>query len=500
MKMEEKKMSKEAESLAGEIMELSRNVLLVRLRFLEPAFFQLKLVPDPSVTYATDGWSIRYGFLHVLRSYQIGKGLVSHDYLHMLFHNIFHHPFVGKGVDPYLWNLAADVAVEASIRELNLPETACPRDGAMEDLLEQWKKEVPFFSAETLYHYFTKLHLTPEEAETLREPFLADEHEAWYEHTKENSEDTSHQDDDGKQNENPGNEPSEGQEEEKKDGQQQNGGQEDSEDVRYEEPKDRKTPLPTRKELQKEWKEISSRIQTDLETASSKWGDKAGTILHNLKACTKEKADYAQLLRRFSVLGETIRTNDEEFDYIYYTYGLHLYGNVPLIEPLEYQEVRRIRDFVIVLDTSASVDGDLVQAFVKKTWNILSQEENFFKKFNLHIIQADTKIQEDRKITSTKEMEAYLNSMQLHGFGGTDFRPAFEYVNGLIKEREFSNLKGLLYFTDGEGTFPQKQPPCQTAFVFVEDASDPEKYEHVKVPAWAVKVILDEDGIRTTEV
>ena len=69
---------------------------------------------------------------------------------------------------------------------------------------------------------------------------------------------------------------------------------------------------------------------------------------------TREKQDYREFLRKFARMGEQIRVNDDEFDYVYYCYGLKRYGNLPLIEPLEYVEERRIRDFVIAIDTSAS--------------------------------------------------------------------------------------------------------------------------------------------------
>ena len=48
-----------------------------------------------------------------------------------------------------------------------------------------------------------------------------------------------------------------------------------------------------------------------------------------------EKCDYAEFLNKFMVMGETMQINDDEFDYIFYTYGLQLYKNMPLIEPLE---------------------------------------------------------------------------------------------------------------------------------------------------------------------
>ena len=53
---------------------------------------------------------------------------------------------------------------------------------------------------------------------------------------------------------------------------------------------------------------------------------------------------------------------------------MKLYKNMPLIEPLEYKEVKKIRDFVIAIDTSASVQGELVEHFLRKTCEILLQE------------------------------------------------------------------------------------------------------------------------------
>ena len=76
------------------------------------------------------------------------------------------------------------------------------------------------------------------------------------------------------------------------------------------------------------------------------------------------------------------------------------------------------------------------------------------------------------------------------GLGGTDFRPVFALVDELVKNREFGNLKGLIYFTDGYGTFPERKPDYQTAFVFVED-----EYNNPDVPPWAIKLVLQKDEI-----
>ena len=80
-----------------------------------------------------------------------------------------------------------------------------------------------------------------------------------------------------------------------------------------------------------------------------------------------------------------------------------------------------------------------------------------------------------------------MRDMRLKGFGGTDFRPVFDYVNLLIEKGEFSDLRGIVYFTDGQGTFPQRPPAYDAVFVFLDDG-----YSDPKVPPWALKVILDE--------
>ena len=236
-------------------------------------------------------------------------------------------------------------------------------------------------------------------------------------------------------------------------------------------------------------------MQVDLETFHKQRGTQAGNLIQNLSALNRERYDYADFLRKFAVFGEVMRIDDDTFDYNFYTYGMQLYGNMPLIEPLEYKDEKRIREFVIAIDTSGSVRGKTVQQFLQKTYNILKQQESFFSKVNIHIIQCDAAIQEAVKITSQEEFDSYLKTMQLHGFGGTDFRPVFAYVEELLRQKELTDLQGLLYFTDGYGAFPQRQTPYRTAFVFLENESN--NYE---VPVWAMRVILEEQALNDSGI
>jgi len=370
--------------------------------------------------------------------------------------------YIHSMVDQDLWDLACDVAVEDIINNLGLSTCIIQRQASQVAELDKLRKEVKQLTAEKLYRYFRD-H-PPQALETLRELFWGDDHTPWYYPQKSQVTVGVGENRGGQQNQDAeayaGN---------------TNGwsGRDGSGGISA--------------SMEQTWKNIAQHMQMDLETFSKVQGTQAGPLAQYLRTVNREKYDYAAFLKKFSVRDEVMRLDPDEFDYIYYTYGLKLYRNMPLIEPLEYREVNRIREFIIAIDTSGSVAGELVQKFIQKTYNILKSTESFFSKINLHIIQCDTAIQEDVKITCQEEFDKYLKAMTIKGLGGTDFRPVFGYVDDLRREKEFQNLKGLIFFTDGYGTFPERKPDYDVAFVFVED-----EYNEPDVPPWAIKLVLQE--------
>lgn len=437
----------QAETLAREVLLLSRNTLLVNLRFLDAALSQFVLTPAP-LPFATDGQKLYYDPRHVLLRYKEEKEQAVRDYLHLVMHCVFRHMYIHSLVGKSLWDLACDIAVEEVINGLGLPSTAAKRQEQQTAELNRLRKEVKQLNAEKLYRYF--LYHPPQDPERLRELFRGDDHTPWYPQPK-----LQVVAGDGENNLSGGN-----------------------------------SFGSLSAAAEQVWTDISARMQMDLETFSKLQGDRAGALTQNLRAVNREKYDYTAFLKKFAVRGEVMRLDPDEFDYVYYTYGLKLYRNMPLIEPLEYREVKRIREFVIAIDTSGSTSGELVQMFVQKTYHVLKSTESFFSKINLRIIQCDADIQEDVKITSQEEFDAYIKTMTIKGLGGTDFRPVFAYVDQLRRRREFQHLKGLIYFTDGYGTFPEKKPDYDAAFVFVE-----EEYNTPDVPPWAIKLVLQKDEI-----
>ncbi len=80
--------------LALDTLSLSRNELLVKLRFLDVALSSLEPVRLDGATIATDGRHIIYDPRHVLRRYKLAKEAPVRDYLHMVLHCVFRHMFV----------------------------------------------------------------------------------------------------------------------------------------------------------------------------------------------------------------------------------------------------------------------------------------------------------------------------------------------------------------------------------------------------------------------
>ena len=456
--LEERK--EKLEKLSRDVLMLSRNTLLVNLRFLDTALSQFEFFPIETSGLLTDGKYILYNPVHILKNYKQAKEIPIRDYLHIVMHCVFRHMYMDPTLNRSYWDIACDIAVENIITELDLKAVETFREDKQRDFISKLKQELKFITAEKIYAYLKDNVADPVEMAQLRGLFYADNHEIWYMSEEEIS--TAF----GLSYENTDSAKSDG------DGEESN----------------RKSAFSA--EMSQIWSDISERIQVDIETFGKQKGNIPGSMTQNLKAVNREKYDYTTFLKKFAVMGEAMKINDDEFDYIFYTYGLRLYEKMPLIEPLEYKEIKAINEFVIAIDTSGSTSGELVQRFVQKTYNILKSTESFFSKINLHIIQCDADIQEDKKITCQEDFDEYLKTMQIRGLGGTDFRPVFEYVEQLRKDKEFINLKGLIYFTDGFGAFPERKPDYDTAFIFIDD-----EYNNPDVPPWAIKLVLQSDEI-----
>lgn len=221
------------------------------------------------------------------------------------------------------------------------------------------------------------------------------------------------------------------------------------------------------------------------------WSGETRNVTQKIRLSGARRHDYRDLLKSLARWGEEMKLNDNEFQYASYLYGLEHYDGMPLLEPLEYEETSRIRELAIVIDTSASCSHSLTQAFLEETRNLLLEEDLFFHPFNLHILQCDKEVERDDKVTSSEDLKDYIDTLEICGMGGTDFRPAFSHIRYLQDCREFTDLSAILFFTDGSGLYPSEAPDARTVFIFLKG-----HYEAIDVPDWAEILVLETNETR----
>ena len=436
------------EKTAEKIVRLTQDQLVSYLPFFNRAILRMpirflredEIRFDLEVDFGCDGDYIYGAADAIIQYYKTDFRYFLRLYLHMILHCLFSHPFQYDMMIFDLWDISCDIAVENTISELKLSDMSLPDDHKRGHVIYELKKKFDVLTAENIYNYY-RWH--PKESKELQQNaglFHMDNHQFWADYRNLISRDNFSDSD-------------------KKEGKGENS--------------------------KKFWDKVGKTVMLDVQSFDKFQELVPGSAIDNIKNIKREKYNYTEFLKRFTKLNEEIRVNQEEFDYIYYTYGMKLYGNMPLIEPLEYQESKKIHDFVIAIDTSGSCQGSVVRSFLRKTAAILKDSTSFFTSMNVHIIQCDSMIQHDQKITSEKDFDDYLIDLNVQGFGGTDFRPVFEYVDELIKKKELNDLKGLIYFTDGIGTYPKAAPPYPTAFLVLDDEN-----EKPEVPPWAIKYMI----------
>jgi predicted metal-dependent peptidase len=106
---------------------------------------------------------------------------------------------------------------------------------------------------------------------------------------------------------------------------------------------------------------------------------------------------------------------------------------------------------VVAIDSSGSIDDTLLSEFLSEVNFLMSM----VARYQIELLVCDEKIQEHKTFTSGEALECSVK-----GASGTDFRPVFAFV-----EREFDDVKLLLYFTDLEGIFPHKPPNYEVKWV-----------------------------------
>jgi predicted metal-dependent peptidase len=121
---------------------------------------------------------------------------------------------------------------------------------------------------------------------------------------------------------------------------------------------------------------------------------------------------------------------------------------------------------LVALDTSLSMPDEVLAEVARQLRQVAEHAD-------LVVAEIDT------EVAHVGPFDGLLTT--IHGRGGTDLRPAFEpaFLGA-------HDVAGVIYFTDGDGPFPESPPPVPTLWVLTKD-------EGFACP-WGARVVLDVEG------
>lgn len=405
--------------------ETAKTKLYIAMRFLGLALGSLTLEEDNKLLCcATDGFKFYYNSAYI----DLSKGkTLNRAYLHSVLHCLYRHIIMKNSRDKFLWDISCDIAVERVIDSVMHKCVQRQQSQERATVYALFRAEKSSFTAQSIYSIFKAKNFDQETLKSISAEFYIDNHSLWY---------------------------------------------------------DENTPKQTLESVMQKWGKIGERTDSEAQTFARESAESAEELVTALNISNRNDKSYSELLRKFSVRQEVLKPDEDSINTSFYMYGFSLYGNLALVEPQETKEEKKIRTFAVIVDTSMSCSEETVRKFLSETYEILISEE-FDKNANVRIIQCDDRVRADTVLHSTADIKKLSESFTVKGRGGTDFRPAFQYINDLTARGELKGLRGVFVFTDGDGIFPKKRPRYDTAFVFPN-----EEYPEEKIPAWGIRCVI----------
>ena len=411
---------------AEEKFEMARQRILLDHRFFASLMMRMKWGPDPSCkTLWTNGKQVGYNPAYI-DDLTIRKtmGAIVHEVFHPM---MKHHLRIGNK-NHELWNKACDYAINPLIIQygFELPDNI---------LLDE---KFNGMAAEQIYTILLEEEQQKQEEKKKEEQGQDDqdqdqEQDDGGQSNEQKSQDQKDQDDqkddggddDGGDNQRSGKSQDEDSEQKGSKG----NGQEESETDEIRAAVDDSGNVADEAEIAKQESEIDIAV-----TQAAKFAEKAGQSFDGMKrlveGVTAVETPWEQILSNF--IYENAKT---EYDWSrpsrrhqdYFIPSLHNY---------------KVGNIVLVIDTSGSINKKIFKSFTDHMTSILENVEA-----ETWIIFADDKVQEAKQISPDE-----LDTLQPKGYGGTDFKPAFNW----LKENDIEP-KLLIYLTDLEcGSFPEE--------------------------------------------
>ena len=423
----------ELQQQAEEILDWSRRKLTSKLPEFFPAIYLR--VPKESETANhlwTDGETLYYHPETVVRDYVARKDDIAAQILHIVIHGLMGHFTKRRGHNEAIFDAAADLKACDFMDRLDVP------------LSKRWKvaeaKKLRAFEKISL-EVACQLPATEQQAAEMIEsaaPFHMDDHRAW---TKNSG----------------------------------HGG-----------------AKALRGELEKMWNDVAVQVAQRMGGRTDKrYGHLSGKLSEYYCVAQESSVSYTEMLRRFCVKRERQEIDPDSINAIWYHVGMELMGDAPIVEPEEVREDAPALELAVALDTSGSCEGEIMRGFLSELLAILRDAGGPRMEFTL--IQCDAKIQSVQTLTREDTVEQVMRGMTISGFGGTDFRPVFEYIEKERAAADGKRFRGLLYLSDGCGSFPRQKPDYPVVFLFPEEEGCGWGFGSGSVPAWVTRAYITEE-------
>jgi predicted metal-dependent peptidase len=166
------------------------------------------------------------------------------------------------------------------------------------------------------------------------------------------------------------------------------------------------------------------------------------TELNLIRESMKPKVDWKRVLKIFSSSsGRTV---------IYHTMKRisKRYGTRPGIRIKQYKKL------AVVIDTSGSIEEKTLAQFFKEIDTIHQNGAE------VHVIECDASVGNDYPYKKN-------TTIKITGGGGTNFDPAFEYINQSKKLK----IDACIYLTDGCAPEPKIKPRCKLLYVITPEGN-----------------------------
>lgn len=463
--------SVQEKNLAGDIMKVTVREVVREYDFIQKAVYSLGHEADDRIeSIGADYERLYFNPSWVIALYRRNKKKLVEAVIHCVLHSLMLHPSMTSEQDK-LFDAAADAAVICMMRSANALSMTNSCHSNVEKLINMCGS----ISAAQFYSLALKDEKAKSILFTLSSVLKNDDHSVWYRPCE------------NKENENEGQDGSGG-----TDGmteQDMGAGMSDGRD-------DKKgsgngISKSFDRDSEREWSAMLQEAK-GLAKRSSGFGNMHGGMFDNIEKPDRfSRFSYIEYIKRFART-EIVAEDPETIDHVLYNWGIENLGDTPIVEFSETKEQCVVSDIIIAIDMSGSCGGETAVNFLRQIYTLFEQM-NIRSTVNINVITFDTTVTSEFTVRSRKDAQRLISDYKGIGWGGTDFTCVFDHANEFTKKNHNRKLKGLFFFSDAFGCFPEEKPYYKTTFFVPDESKTMGDVDYRFVPKWVDLVKYNDD-------